>query len=185
MLSRVDLVRADVSEEFGASIIRVTRIGELGTTLPVTSNRRTLRRNSTSVLIRATRCNIPDDAILLSRTTFFWVKVTWSSCQEGYACHWLWLSNMNSTMLTPTWMMNRTIRSMKQAGSDPICCVIHELLTYHVTNWETLPRFRRLVFQLKLWDGNSVGMEMIVASCVFLEESLRSKIVVSTSSRNE
>jgi demethoxyubiquinone hydroxylase (CLK1/Coq7/Cat5 family) len=42
MLRRVALVRTDVSEEFSASIIRVTRIGELGTTLAVTSNRRTL-----------------------------------------------------------------------------------------------------------------------------------------------
>jgi hypothetical protein len=46
MLHRVALVRTDVSEEFSASIIRVTRIGELGTTLAVTSNRRTLRRNT-------------------------------------------------------------------------------------------------------------------------------------------
>jgi hypothetical protein len=37
---RVALVRTDVSEELSASFIRVTRIGELGTTLPVTSNRR-------------------------------------------------------------------------------------------------------------------------------------------------
>jgi hypothetical protein len=42
MLRRVALVRIDVSEEFGASIIRVTRIGEIGTTLAVTSNRRAL-----------------------------------------------------------------------------------------------------------------------------------------------
>jgi hypothetical protein len=40
MLRRVDLVRTDVSEELGASFIRVTRIGELGTTLAVTSNYR-------------------------------------------------------------------------------------------------------------------------------------------------
>jgi hypothetical protein len=33
MLRRVVLVRADVSEEISASIIRVTRIGELGRTL--------------------------------------------------------------------------------------------------------------------------------------------------------
>jgi hypothetical protein len=32
------LVRTDVSEELSASIIRVTRIGELGTKLAVTSN---------------------------------------------------------------------------------------------------------------------------------------------------
>jgi hypothetical protein len=41
MLRRVALVRTDVSEKLSASIIRVTRIGELGTTLAVTSNRRT------------------------------------------------------------------------------------------------------------------------------------------------
>jgi hypothetical protein len=46
MLRRVALVRNEVSEEPRASIIRVTRIGELGTTLAVTSNRRTLRRNT-------------------------------------------------------------------------------------------------------------------------------------------
>jgi hypothetical protein len=39
MLRRVDLVRTDVSEELRASIIRVTRNGELGT-LAVTNNRR-------------------------------------------------------------------------------------------------------------------------------------------------
>jgi hypothetical protein len=38
MLSRVALVRTDVSEERTGSIIRVTRIDELGTTLDVTSN---------------------------------------------------------------------------------------------------------------------------------------------------
>jgi hypothetical protein len=43
MLRRVALVRTDISEELSASISRVTRIGELGTTLAVTSNQRTLR----------------------------------------------------------------------------------------------------------------------------------------------
>jgi hypothetical protein len=38
MLHRVDLVRTDVSEELSAPFIRVARIGELGTTLTVTSN---------------------------------------------------------------------------------------------------------------------------------------------------
>jgi hypothetical protein len=55
MLRRVALVRTDVSEEYSASIIRVTRICEIGTTLAVTSNRRTL--------IRTTRRNIPEDVI--------------------------------------------------------------------------------------------------------------------------
>jgi hypothetical protein len=35
----------DVSEELSASFFKVTRIGEIGLTLAVTSNRRTLRRN--------------------------------------------------------------------------------------------------------------------------------------------
>jgi hypothetical protein len=39
MLRHVDLVRIDVSEELSVSIIKVKRIGELGTTLALTSNR--------------------------------------------------------------------------------------------------------------------------------------------------
>jgi hypothetical protein len=42
----VALVRTDVSEELSACNIRVTRIGELGTTLAVTSNRPKPRRNT-------------------------------------------------------------------------------------------------------------------------------------------
>jgi hypothetical protein len=45
ILRHVALVRIDVSEELSASIIRVTRIGELGT-LAITSKRHTLRRNA-------------------------------------------------------------------------------------------------------------------------------------------
>jgi hypothetical protein len=60
MLRRVALVRSDVSEERSASIIKVTRIGALETALAVTSNRRTLRRNT--VLVAA---NVPSSPILV------------------------------------------------------------------------------------------------------------------------
>jgi hypothetical protein len=43
MLRRVSLVKTDVSEERITSIIRATRIGELGTTLALTGDRIFLR----------------------------------------------------------------------------------------------------------------------------------------------
>jgi hypothetical protein len=60
MLRRVAVVRIEVSEERMASIVRMTRIGELGTTLAVSSNRSTLMMEAilfseTSVLTTATR----------------------------------------------------------------------------------------------------------------------------------
>jgi hypothetical protein len=42
MLHCVALVRTDILEELSVSIVRATRIGELGTMLAVTSNRCTL-----------------------------------------------------------------------------------------------------------------------------------------------
>jgi hypothetical protein len=46
MRYRVALVRADVSEERIASIVKVERLNKLGTRLKVTSNRSRLRRNT-------------------------------------------------------------------------------------------------------------------------------------------
>jgi hypothetical protein len=89
LLRRVALVNTDVSEELRASFIRVTKISELGTTLAVTSNRRTLRRNVKvfhlvflrSVLRLLVTASVPSSPILAtlmkealssSETSFFY-----------------------------------------------------------------------------------------------------------------
>jgi hypothetical protein len=58
MLRRVSLLRTDISEERIATIIRVTRIGELGTALAVTSNRSRLRRNTTCMFIFTSQLHV-------------------------------------------------------------------------------------------------------------------------------
>jgi hypothetical protein len=60
------LVRPEVSEEHIASIIKVTKIGELGTTLGVRSMLRRHTKSETSALTGATRHHIPEDGILPS-----------------------------------------------------------------------------------------------------------------------
>jgi hypothetical protein len=64
MLRCVALVRTDILEEFSPSFIRVTRIGELGTTLAVTSNRRMLPRNTKWLIVTASV--VPSSPILVA-----------------------------------------------------------------------------------------------------------------------
>jgi hypothetical protein len=60
----VALVRTDVSEELNASIIGVTRIGELGTTSAITSNQRTLLLRSVRRLL--VLADVPSSPILVT-----------------------------------------------------------------------------------------------------------------------
>jgi hypothetical protein len=68
MLRSVALVRTDVSDELSVSFIRMTRIGELGTTLAVTSNRSTLHlallRSVSRLLVAASV--VPSTQILVT-----------------------------------------------------------------------------------------------------------------------
>jgi hypothetical protein len=73
-LRRVALGRTYVSQELIASFIRVTRICELGTTLAETNNRR--YSSETSVITRATRRNIQEDAIHIVYVMFASVNFT-------------------------------------------------------------------------------------------------------------
>jgi hypothetical protein len=62
MLRHVALVRTDVSEERSFSIIKETRMGKLGTTLAVTSNRRSMPRllDTTNVVCSSRILVLPD-----------------------------------------------------------------------------------------------------------------------------
>jgi hypothetical protein len=69
LLRRVALVRTYVWEELSVSFIRVTRIGKLGTTLAVTSNRRMLRRN---FIVNRQRSYVKECITLCEYTVHVW-----------------------------------------------------------------------------------------------------------------
>jgi hypothetical protein len=82
MLRRVALVKTDVSDELSASFFRVTRIGELGTTLAVTNNQRTLPRNMhffAALAVTSNQRTLRRNAYFLFLRSVRWLLVTASA----------------------------------------------------------------------------------------------------------
>jgi hypothetical protein len=71
MLYRVARVRTDGSAERSASVIRMTRIGELGTTLAVISNRRLGKKYKVSKVPPKRRFLQEPQGVTSQKTPFF------------------------------------------------------------------------------------------------------------------
>jgi hypothetical protein len=76
---RVAPVKTDVSEKCTASIIIVTRIGEIGITLAVTSNRRKLHRNTMWETLHSSKHRFLKEpyGVTSQNTVFFSDQVFW------------------------------------------------------------------------------------------------------------
>jgi hypothetical protein len=111
MLCRVTLVRTNISEELGAPFISVTRIGELGTTLALTSNQRTLQRSMHWLLVAASV--VPSSLILVtlmkealsSSKMLVPTKATWHNIPEDTILHIHHHGNLKSYMLIDLWVL--------------------------------------------------------------------------------
>jgi hypothetical protein len=129
MLCHVALVRTNVLKERSTSIIKVTRISELGTTLAITSNQRKLQRNyftdfftlmmealhssETSVLTGATQHNVPEVNILHSHhleNLKSSIALTAGLCSREVMCL-LWGTNWDFISQKTTFFIVTTVKT--------------------------------------------------------------------------
>jgi hypothetical protein len=110
MLRHVALVRTEVSEERSATIIRLIIISELGTTIAVTSNRRTLWRNNMSPWWR--RRYVPPKRLFLQKPH----SVTFE--KTAFFC-WMVSIFTNGLSFLPSWFSFRLPSVPGQLSSWP------------------------------------------------------------------
>jgi hypothetical protein len=102
MFRRVALVRTHVSEELSASIIRVTRFGEIGSTLAVSSVHRLLV--TAGVPISAIIITLMME-VLCSSETLVPTRVTWSKPPEDDILHSHRRQNLKSYITLTGWTL--------------------------------------------------------------------------------
>jgi hypothetical protein len=153
MLCRVDLVRTDVSEELSASFIRVSRSGVLGSTLALTSivpispilvtvMKEALSSSKTSFLTRATRRNIPEDAIL-QIIWWFTCSVPCDTVSHGRALPHYYNSSIHTVpreLMIVTWALKYSLRASKLHS----LYAVEPLSPWAPYYWETLRNQRAI-----------------------------------------
>jgi hypothetical protein len=119
MLRCVALVSTYVSKKLGASIIRVTRIGELWTTV-LTSNRRTLRKNFFVGAKFPPKLRFLQEphGVTSQKTPFFISK----SVFEGHCINIIWRkSSFNIRVPDVSWYWSVLLRWRGSCGWEPCC----------------------------------------------------------------
>jgi hypothetical protein len=101
----VALVRTDVLEDLSASIIRVTRIGELGTMLTVTRYRRMLRRKAKF---------LQEPHSVISQKMPFFIGTTVKTSNLILSC------SFNDTVIVSDWMtVDNALKECRRKWSRP------------------------------------------------------------------